>query len=56
MKGLEKLKINEITNDCRLIYNKIKKRYTLLVPVNVDIKNITKREPVVAMDPGDKYL
>ena len=56
MKGLENLKKEEITDDCRLIYNKIQKRYTLLVPVHINIKNITKREPVVAIDPGEKIF
>lgn len=56
MKGLEELDVTKITNDCRLLFDKVKKRYTLYVPVNIPVKNIPNRQPIVAIDPGEKYL
>ena len=45
-----------VTNDCRLIYNKLHKSYTLLVPVNKDKTIVENREKIVALDPGGKIF
>lgn len=54
MKGLEKLDVSKITNDCRIIYSTVNDKYTLLTPINVRIKDKLTREPVIAIDPGEK--
>lgn len=54
---MQKIKnINLMESDCRLLYDKIKKEFTLLVPTTVKIKNIENREKIVALDPGEKIF
>jgi len=54
IKGLDN-SVNPI-NDCRLFYDKMCNRFTLIVPSYKDIKKIDNREPVVALDPGEKVF
>lgn len=56
MSGMEHINIDEVTNDCRLIYNKDHKSYTLLVPVNKEKTVIKDRKKIVALDPGGKIF
>lgn len=56
MKGLESVELNDLKNDCRLIYDAKLNRYSLLVPVNIPTKVIENRQPVVALDPGEKIF
>lgn len=49
--GLENLIGNNVKNDCRLFFNKLYKRYILIVPENIDRKVIKNRELIVAVDP-----
>lgn len=41
-----------IKNDCKLHYNKDTKKFILLVPEEVNIKNIIKNDNYISIDPG----
>jgi len=56
MSGFEKIQLNEVVNDCRLIYNKLHNSYTLLVPINKDKIIIPNRKKIVAVDPGGRIF
>jgi len=56
MLGMEHINFDEVINDCRLIYNKDHKSYTLLVPVNKEKTVIRDRKKIVALDPGGKIF
>jgi putative transposase len=43
-------------HDCRLFYDKINDKYTLLIPVDIERKNIVDRHKIVALDPGEKIF
>lgn len=56
LEGLENIP-DKIERDCRILFDKIKKRYTLIVPVNIKKKKIKNiREEVVGIDPGEKIF
>lgn len=44
----------KVTSDSRLNYDKIKRRFVILIPRQHAIKKITNREKIVALDPGEK--
>ena len=50
------LDITMIKADCRLICDKINNKYYLKVPIHKRCKFIKNREPVVALDPGEKIF
>jgi len=56
MLGMKHINFDEVTHDCRLIYNKDHKSYTLLVPVNKEKTVIKGRKKIVAVDPGGKIF
>lgn len=56
MKGINKININNINSDCRLIYDKRLNRYYLKCPFYFDPKVIKNREKLVALDPGEKVF
>ncbi len=55
LEGMDKINF-VVENDCRLNYNKLNNKYTLLVPVNIKIKEIERKQKVVALDPGEKIF
>lgn len=56
MSGMENIDHTKITNDCRLIYNRLHKSYTLLIPVNKEKTVVENRKKIVALDPGCKIF
>ena len=56
MSGMENIDPEEVTNDCRLSYNKLHKSYTLLAPVNKGKTEVEDRNKIVALDPGCKIF
>jgi len=44
----------EITHDSRLFYNHYQNNYTLMIPTDVICKQISNRESICAIDPGEK--
>jgi len=42
------------THDCRLYFNQYQKQYTLMIPTDISCKIIENREPICAIDPGEK--
>lgn len=56
MNGFDKININDIKGDCRLIYDHYFNKFYLKCPMYFDIKNIDKRNKIVALDPGEKIF
>jgi putative transposase len=56
MKGTEQVNFKDVKQDCRLLYDKIGNIYTLLIPKHIKITKIPKRQPIVALDPGEKIF
>jgi len=54
--GLEQLIGKNVTNDCRLFFDKLYRRYIFLVPEYIDKKEILDRGKIVALDPGEKIF
>jgi len=48
--------IENIKSDCRLVYDKITKKFILYMPIYKDKKNIHNRNEIVALDPGEKIF
>ena len=57
IKGLKTIIGNNVVNDCFIIHDKINKRYTMNMPCYENKNNnILQREPIVALDPGEKIF
>jgi hypothetical protein len=58
MNGFDKINVNEneITSDCRLIYDKYFNKFYLKCPFYTSIKKINNRKSIVALDPGEKIF
>jgi putative transposase len=56
MKGFDKINTNNITSDCRLIYDKFFNKFYLKCPFYSTIKKIENRKSIVALDPGEKIF
>ena len=54
--GFEKINVNLIQCDCRLIYDKYLNKYYIKCPIYKDIKNIKNKKESVALDPGEKIF
>ena len=50
----EKINTDIIQNDCRLIFDKVLKRYYLYVPMFFEKKISENKRPFVSIDPGEK--
>jgi putative transposase len=48
--------IKNIKSDCRLVYDKITKKFLLYMPIYKDKRNIKNRNEIVALDPGEKIF
>ena len=51
-----KINYNNIVNDCRLVYNYNTNKYYLKCPMYYTKINIEERQPIVALDPGEKIF
>jgi putative transposase len=49
-----KIKTEIIQNDCRLVFDKVLKRYYLYVPIFFEKKITENKKPFVSIDPGEK--
>ena len=57
MKGMENIKLNLFDiGDCRLIYDKVNKKYHLSIPYYKKITKLKKKMRVVSIDPGEKIF
>lgn len=56
LKGYEKINIELIQCDSRLVYDKYLNKYYLKCPMYVDITPIENRKKIVALDPGEKIF
>ena len=56
IKGLENIASMNIINDCHLIYDRTYKSFTLNIPSSTENKILPGREPIVALDPGEKIF
>ena len=48
--------IKNIKSDCRLVYDKITKKFILYMPIYKNKKHIINRNEIVALDPGEKIF
>jgi len=56
IKGFNKINTDLIDCDCRLIYNKKYKNFYFKCPIYRNKKNVYNRNPIVALDPGEKIF
>ena len=56
MAGFENIDIANINGDSRLIYDKITKKFFLKCPQFFNLKEISNRKEIVALDPGEKIF
>ena len=56
IKGFESVKVDEITGDARLCYDKLTNRFSLHVPVNREKKDEYYLDDVCAIDPGINHF
>lgn len=56
MNGFENINIENINGDSRLIYDKITKKFFLKCPQYFNLKEVTNRKEIVALDPGEKIF
>ena len=56
MKGFDKINIEHIDSDSRLIYDKYFNKFYLKCPLYFDRTTINNRKEIVALDPGEKIF
>lgn len=56
MKGFDKINIDNVNGDSRLIYDKITDKFFIKCPQYFDLQTITNRKEIVALDPGEKIF
>jgi hypothetical protein len=54
--GFDKINIENINGDSRLIYDKITKKFFLKCPQYFNLKQVNDRKKIVALDPGEKIF
>lgn len=55
-KNLISTKVDNIISDCRLVYDKLTKQFTLYVPLYKNKKEIQNKKDIIALDPGEKIF
>jgi putative transposase len=56
MKGFDKINIDNINGDSRLIYDKITNKFFIKCPQYFNLQSVTDRKEIVALDPGEKIF
>ena len=56
MNGFENINIDNINGDSRLIFDKITNKFFLKCPQYFNLKQVSNRKEIVALDPGEKIF
>jgi len=56
MKGFDKINIDDINGDSRLIYDKITNKFFIKCPQYFNLQSVINRKEIVALDPGEKIF